>query len=160
MPLEEVSDKAKFFLSPQIKHIENTYGNNFTYDDKASAVGTESMAYSIAIAEELSEYRLQPYQWMQCLLGIFGKDYNNLFIYLFDNVILMESIFDRQVEDARELAKNDVRSGMLYCSNYLVTHADGLHHFNGDLELIYREVIAYGKANKDGRRPLTESFDQ
>lgn len=158
MPIEEVRGKAKLFLTPQIKHIENTYGNKFSYDDKTSVVGIESMAYAIAIAEELSKYRISYYEWMPCLLDIFGKDYENLFIYLFDNIIIQESNFKMQVEDARELAKNDVRNGMINCSNYLVTHADGMHNLNGDLELIYKEIIDYGKTFKDSNRPLTESL--
>ena len=58
MPLEDVSGKAKIFLKSQISYIEETYDYNFSLNNKYSVVDLDSMAYSIAIAEELSKYRI------------------------------------------------------------------------------------------------------
>jgi hypothetical protein len=156
IPIEEVSNKARFFLSPQIKNIENMYGYNFTYSNKISVIGVESMAYSIAIAEELSQYRINDFEWIPCLLNIFGDKYSNLFEYLFDNIIIMRDSFDILVEDVRKLAKNDVRNGMINCSNHLVIKADGMNYLNGDLELIYKEAINHSQSYKETNPSLTE----
>ena len=78
---------------------------------------------------------------MPCLLDIFGNQYEELFNYLFNIIGNEQQVFSRQIEGKRNMAFQDVNNGMFNCSNYLVTHAEGLHSFNGDLESTYSDVI-------------------
>jgi hypothetical protein len=140
-PLKEVSKKAKDFLNPQVKHIKEKYDYNFSIDHKYSVIDLASMGYAIAIAEELSEYRMSRNEWIPCLLDIFGNEYEELFDFLFNLIGKNESAFWPIINDARNQAISDKKNGMLKCSNYLISHAEGLYTAGGDLEMIYKEFI-------------------
>ena len=58
MPIDEVSNKAKLFLKPQISYIEEHYDYIFSIDNKYSVLDLDSLAYTIAIAEELCKYSM------------------------------------------------------------------------------------------------------
>jgi len=91
------------------------------------------MAYALAIAEELSNHRIQ--KRIPCLLGIFGEDYKPRFTDSFKLLNRMggggDIILSMFMKDVRSSAVSDVKNGMFNCSNYLVSHAAGLYRNSG-----------------------------
>lgn len=142
--LQEVTNKAQVFLSPQVSYIKNEYsmysGHVFTDQNKVGVISISGIGYAIAIAEELSKYRVASKDRMGYLLNIFGQEYEDLFRYLID-LIGGQNSFSLIIEDERGRAKEDIKQGVFNSSNFLVSCAEGMESFNGNLEYIYRNII-------------------
>ncbi len=137
VPLGEVTRKAAFFLGPQICAIAERYENKY------AVVTWESLAYAIGVGEEIAGRPVLNEEFKEYLLGVFGKDYEmriDRLLYSVEEAYGPGALRKIRI-NMKTIAKDDVRSGMLRCGNFLLTNAKLYHD---DMEAKIAQMAAAG----------------
>jgi hypothetical protein len=123
VPLEQIVEKGRFFLKPQISLIEKSYENKF------SVITWESLVYAVGIGEELTGRPILDEEVFPYLVSVYGNDFEPRITYLLDSLQsnYEPGAFNKIKSNMRSLVKNDAKNGMINCSNFLVTNAQEVH---------------------------------
>ncbi|WP_288355698.1 hypothetical protein [uncultured Cycloclasticus sp.] len=123
VPLEQIIEKGRFFLKPQISLIEKSYENKF------SVITWESLVYAVGIGEELTGRPILDEEVFPYLVSVYGNDFEPRITHLLDSLQsnYEPGAFNKIKSNMRSLVKDDAKNGMINCSNFLVTNAQEVH---------------------------------
>lgn len=123
LPLDEVIQKAAFFLKPQVSAIAERYENKY------AVVTWESLAYALGVGEEIAGRPVLDEEFRDYFIGVLGIDYEKRIDRLLYSVeeAYGSSALRRIKINMQKIARDDVRSGILSCSNFLLANAKLYH---------------------------------
>lgn len=120
LPMNEVIVKAAFFLRPQLLVIAERFENKY------AVITGEGLAYAVCIGEEIAGRFVRDEELRDYLVGVLGEDYEMRVDQILGDVERNygPSALKKIRLELRKIATEDVRGGMLHCSNFLVVNAE------------------------------------
>lgn len=121
--IEEIIERTEFFLAPQLKAMKALEGNKF------SLISYESVFYMLEIAEAIGGRSIVNDERDVFFLTILGSEYKPRIDKIFTDIKSGQSNREEVLAAAtalKQMAREDVQSGMFNCSNYLLKNAEYL----------------------------------
>lgn len=135
LPLNEVIEKSVSFLRPQVSIIAERYENKY------AVITWESIAYALAVGEEIAGRPVLDEEFRSYLIGVFGNDYEmriDRLLYSVKNTHGTSGLRKIKV-NLQKIAKDDVRSGSMHCSKFLLSNAK---LYDDDMQLKLSQMAA------------------
>lgn len=121
-PVKKILEKVSMFLMPQVAAMQEIEGNRF------GLITYESVLYVKFVAEDIGGRRLTDDERDWVLLMLLGMDYLPRIVHLADKLIEIadDEGFAPMARNLKQIAHQDVQSGLFFCSNFLVSNAKAL----------------------------------
>ena len=119
-PIEGIIEKSSMFLSAQIETINEIEGNKYGF------FTIESAFYMIAVGEKLGGRTILEDERDVFLLSLLGADYKPRLYKVFESFKERDLHYlevKALIDEVRDIAEDDIRKGLFFCSNFLVKNA-------------------------------------